>query len=157
VLSMRAVWLARQGESAAAQQTLEHALRLGRPGGFIQVFVIRGLELLELLRAISSRLKNEPDLEEYLAAIITAFSTPIDPHPAPPNLREIKGLLTERELEVLGLLAERLSISEISARLYISPSTVQQHTHHIYRKLNVANKRQAVARAIELGILTPSR
>ena len=41
--------------------------------------------------------------------------------------------------------AERLSIQEISARLFISPSTVQQHTHHIYRKLNVANKRQAVA------------
>jgi LuxR family maltose regulon positive regulatory protein len=81
---------------------------------------------------------------------------PINPHPTPPNLKEIKTLLTERELEVLELLAERLSINEISARLYISPKTVQQHTHHIYRKLNVANKRQAVARAIELGILAPS-
>jgi LuxR family maltose regulon positive regulatory protein len=153
VLSMRAVWLARQGESATAQQTLERALRLGRPGGFIHAFVIRGPELLELLRAISSRLKNEPDMEEYIAAIIAAFSMPIEPHPAPLNLP----LLTERELEVLGLLAERLSINEISTRLYISPSTVQQHTHHIYRKLNVANKRQAVARAIELGVLTPGR
>ena len=82
---------------------------------------------------------------------------PIDPHHAPPNLKEIRTLLTERELEVLALLAERLSINEISARLFISPSTVQQHTHHIYRKLNVANKRQAVAKAIELSILTPKR
>ena len=41
VLSMRAVWLARQGNSAAAQQTLERALRLGRPGGFIHAFVIQ--------------------------------------------------------------------------------------------------------------------
>jgi LuxR family maltose regulon positive regulatory protein len=65
--------------------------------------------------------------------------------------------LTERELEVLELLAERLSIQEISSRLFISPSTVQQHTHHIYRKLNVANKRQAVASAELLGILTPKR
>jgi ATP/maltotriose-dependent transcriptional regulator MalT len=156
-LSMRAVWLARQGESAAAQQTLMRALRLGRRGGFIQVFVIRGPEMLELLRAVSSRLKNEPDLEEYLDAIIAAFSMPVDPHPAPPNLKEIKTLLTERELEVLTLLADRLSIQEISARLFISPSTVQQHTHHIYRKLNVANKRQAVARSIELGILAPGQ
>jgi LuxR family maltose regulon positive regulatory protein len=65
--------------------------------------------------------------------------------------------LTEREFEVLELLAERLSINEISARLYISTSTVQQHTHHIYRKLNVANKRQAVASAEMLGILVPKR
>ena len=118
--------------------------------------MIRGPEMLELLRAIAPQLKNEPGLGEYIDSIIAAFSLPIEPHPAPPNLREIKTLLTERELEVLELLADRLSIQEISARLFISPSTVQQHTHHIYRKLNAANKRQAVARAIELGILTPS-
>ena len=84
-----------------------------------------------------------------------------DPNRSPSRVshaqNEIKTLLTERELEVLELLAERLSIQEISARLYISPSTVQQHTHHIYRKLNVANKRQAVASAEMLGILTPRR
>jgi ATP/maltotriose-dependent transcriptional regulator MalT len=157
VLSMRAVWLARQGDSAAAQQTLERALRLGRPGGFIHIFVLPGPEMLELLQAVSQQLKNKPDLGEYIAAIIAAFSMPIDPKPAPPNLKEINSLLTERELEVLELLAKRLSINEISARLFISPSTVQQHTHHIYRKLNAANKRQAVARAIELSILAPSQ
>jgi len=157
VLSMRAIWLARQGESATAQQTLVRALCLGRPGGFIHTFVIRGPEMLELLRAVSPQLKNELDLAEYIDTIIAAFSMPIDPHPTAPNLREIKTLLTERELEVLELLAERLSINEISATLYISPSTVQQHTHHIYRKLNAANKRQAVARAVELGILAPRR
>ena len=60
VLSMRAVWLARQGECAAAQQILERALRLARPGWFIQTFVKQGPEMLELLQAISPRLKNEP-------------------------------------------------------------------------------------------------
>ena len=70
---------------------------------------------------------------------------------------ETKILLTERELEVLELLAERLSIKEIATRLHISPSTVQQHNHHIYRKLNVNNKRQAVASATELGILPSKR
>ena len=154
VLSMRAVWLARQGQSAAAQQTLLRALHLGRPGGFIHTFVIRGPEMLKLLQAVSPRLKSETDLGEYIDTIITAFSLPVNP--MPPNLREIKTLLTERELEVLELLAERLSIQEISAQLFISSSTVQQHTHHIYRKLNAANKRQAVARAIELGILPPT-
>jgi len=157
VLSMRAVWLARQGDRAAAQQTLVRALRLGRLGGFIHSFVIRGPEMLKLLQVVALQLKNEPDLGEYIDAIIAAFSMPINPKPAPPNLKEIKTLLTERELEVLELLAKRLSINEISARLFISPSTVQQHTHHIYRKLNAANKRQAVARAIELSILAPSQ
>jgi LuxR family transcriptional regulator, maltose regulon positive regulatory protein len=157
VLSIRAVWLARQGENAAAQQILVRALRLGRPGGFIHTFVIRGPEMLELLRAISTRLKDEAGLEDYLDSIISAFSLPIDAQSAPPNLREIKMLLTERELEVLELLAERLSINEISSRLCISPSTVQQHTHHIYRKLSATNKRQAVAKSIELGILAPRR
>jgi DNA-binding NarL/FixJ family response regulator len=113
--------------------------------------------MLKLLLAVSPQLKNEPDLGEYLDSIIASFSLPINHHLAPPDIREIKTLLTERELEVLELLAKRLSIKEISARLYIAPSTVQQHTHHIYRKLNVNNKRQAVARAIELGILAPSR
>jgi LuxR family maltose regulon positive regulatory protein len=157
VLSMRAVWLARQGNSAAAQEILVRALRLSRRGGFIHTFVIRGPEMLNLLQALSPQLKNEPGLGEYLDSIISAFSEPNEPHITPPNLRETKTLLTERELEVLELLAERLSIQEISARLFISRSTVQQHTHHIYRKLNAANKRQAVARAVELGILTPSR
>jgi LuxR family maltose regulon positive regulatory protein len=156
VLSLRAVWLARQGASAAAQQTLTRALRLGRPGGFIHSFVIRGSEMLELLQAISPEFKSEPGIGEYLDSIIAAFSIPINPNPTPPTLREIKTLLTERELEVLKLLSERLSIQEISARLFISPSTVQQHAHHIYRKLSATNKRQAVARAIELGVLAPS-
>lgn len=157
VLSLRAVWLARQGDRAAAQQTLVRALRLGRPGGFIHTFVIRGSEMLELLQAVSPQLKSEPGLGEYIDSIIAAFSIPLVPHPTDPNLREIKTLLTGRELEVLELLAERMSINEIAARLFISASTVRQHAHHIYRKLNVTNKRQAVAKAIELGILAHNR
>jgi LuxR family maltose regulon positive regulatory protein len=157
VLSIRSVWLYRHGESAAAHQTLRRALQLGRPGGFIHTFVIRGPEMFDLLQTSAPSLKDQAGLSEYVATIIDAFSTSENTPQAPPNLREIKTLLTERELEVLELLAERLSIQEISARLFISTSTVQQHTHHIYRKLNAANKRQAVARAIELSIITPRR
>jgi LuxR family maltose regulon positive regulatory protein len=153
VLTLRAVWLARQGDSVTAGQTLVRALHLGHRGGFIHSFVIRGPEMLKLLQAVSPQLKEEPDLGEYLETIIAAFFLPAEPQPTPPDLREIRTLLTEREHEVLVLLAERLSINEISTKLFITPSTVQQHTHHIYRKLNVANKRQAVARATELGIL----
>ena len=157
VLALRAVWLVRQGERAAAEQILERALRLARPGRFIQAFVKQGPEILELLETISAGLQNEPGLTEYVAGIIAEFSIPVDAHPTSPHQNGFKTLLTERELEVLELLAKRLSIQEISSQLYISPSTVQQHTHHIYRKLNVANKRQAVASAEMLGILTPKQ
>jgi LuxR family transcriptional regulator, maltose regulon positive regulatory protein len=157
VLALRAVWLARQDQCAEAQQTLDRALRLARPGRFIQSFVKQGPEILSLLKDLSPTLQNEPGLAEYAAAIIAEFSIPLGAHPDSPRQNDFRTLLTERELEVLELLAERLSIQEISSRLYISPRTVQQHTHHIYRKLNVANKRQAVASAELLGILPPKR
>lgn len=157
VLALRAVWLARQDQCAEAEQILERALRLGRPGWFIQSFIKQGPEILALLKAMAPTLQNDPDLSEYAAAIIAEFSIPFEAHATSPRQNEFKKLLTERELEVLKLLADRLSIQEISDRLFISPSTVQQHTHHIYRKLNVVNKRQAVASAEMLGILTPKR
>ncbi len=153
VLAMRAIWLARQGKGPQAQQTLERAIRLGRPGWFIHAFVEQGSEMLALLQAAKSRLQQDAGLDEYIDKLMAAFPTSTVLPPATTNLDEIKILLTERELEVLELLAERLSIKEIATRLHISPSTVQQHTHHIYRKLNVNNKRQAIASAMELGIL----
>jgi LuxR family maltose regulon positive regulatory protein len=156
-LAMRAVWLARQGEDLEAQQILERAIRLGRPGWFIHAFVEQGPEMLELLSAVKPRLGRETGLSEYLHKLIEAFPNSANPPPVTSNLDEIKILLTERELEVLELLAERLSIKEIATRLHISPRTVQQHTHHIYRKLNVNKKRQAVASAKELGILPAKR
>ncbi len=153
VLAMRAVCLHRQGESDMAQQTLARALRLARPGWFILTFVEQGPEMLELLLAAMPRLQPEAGLGEYIDKLIAAFPKPTDPPPTTFNLNEIKIVLTDRELEVLELLADRFSIKEIAARLHISPSTVQQHNHHIYRKLNVNNKRQALAMAKKLGIL----
>lgn len=152
-LVMRAFWSARQGKRLLALQTLEQALRLAYPGGFIQSFIEQGPEMLDLLQAVAPKLKKETGLHEYITILIDAFSSPRTLHTTPANLSPLKTLLTERELEVLELLADRLSINEIAARLYISASTVQQHTHHIYRKFNVNNKRQAVASANLLGII----
>jgi LuxR family maltose regulon positive regulatory protein len=61
--------------------------------------------------------------------------------------------LTARELEILGLLAERLSYKEIASRLHISEGTVSQHINHIYRKLNVSRRVEAISNALSLGIL----
>ena len=62
--------------------------------------------------------------------------------------------LTNRELEVLELMAQRFTNQEIAAQLVISVGTVKQHAVHIYQKLNVKGRRQAVAKATELGILS---
>jgi len=61
--------------------------------------------------------------------------------------------LTDRELEVLDLLAQRLTYKEIAAQLINSPGTVTQHVHNIYQKLEVKRRKQAIAKATELGLL----
>jgi LuxR family maltose regulon positive regulatory protein len=62
--------------------------------------------------------------------------------------------LSQRELEVLSLIAEGISNQEIGLRLHISLSTVKGHTTQIYGKLNVSNRIQAVARARSLGLIS---
>jgi LuxR family maltose regulon positive regulatory protein len=65
--------------------------------------------------------------------------------------------MTNRELEILGLFADRLSRQEIADRLCISTATVKRHAENIYCKLGVPGRRQAVAKARELGILSAPR
>ena len=62
--------------------------------------------------------------------------------------------LTDRELEVMGLLAQRMSNKEIASQLFISAGTVKRHTINIYQKLDVNSRRQAVAKAQDLDLLT---
>ena len=61
--------------------------------------------------------------------------------------------LSDRELEVLDLLARRLSNKEIASRLYLSPATVKRHNTNIFQKLHVGRRREAVEKARDLGIL----
>jgi LuxR family maltose regulon positive regulatory protein len=64
--------------------------------------------------------------------------------------------LSEREIEVLALLAQGLTNREIAQQLYLSPNTVRVHTHHIYGKLSVSNRTQAAAKGRALGLLSSS-
>jgi LuxR family maltose regulon positive regulatory protein len=110
---------------------------------------------------------------EFVARILAAFpesttdhgrQTTIEPMPLADRPSPVFGRssspliepLTDREMDVLSLLAQRLTNKEIAAQLFISPGTVAQHTNQIYQKLDVHNRRQAVAKAKALSILPPS-
>ena len=63
--------------------------------------------------------------------------------------------LTDREMSVLQYLPSMMTYPEIAAELFVSVNTVKSHLRHLYAKLEVVNRRQAVTRARELGLLEP--
>ncbi len=65
--------------------------------------------------------------------------------------------LTNREVEVIELLSQRMRDKEIAEQLFISPETVKSHLRNIYGKLDADNRRQAVNRAVDLDIIGPQR
>jgi LuxR family maltose regulon positive regulatory protein len=100
------------------------------------------------------RLKVQKIVENqtaYLDQLLAAF--PETPIPLPVDQSSLADPLTGRELEILDLLAQRLSNKEIAAQLVISPRTVKRHTLNIYNKLEVNSRLQAVKKASDLGIL----
>jgi LuxR family maltose regulon positive regulatory protein len=166
VQALRALALQAQGNVAQAMAALEHALSLAEPGGYVRMFVDEGPPMARLLYEAAAR----GIAPEYAGRLLAAFDletkderrkTKLSPlsfvlGPSSPALGEDERLvepLSERELEVLRLVAEGLSNREIAARLLISLSTVKGHTANIYGKLCVHSRIQAVARARDLGLL----
>jgi LuxR family maltose regulon positive regulatory protein len=153
VLALQAVRHAAAGDDIAAVTKLTKAIALAEPGGFIRIFVDLGPELARLLRALDR--KRVPGA--YIDRILAAFALP-SVAAAPGNgagqgAASLVEPLTPREVEVLALLADRLTNQEIAAQLVIAPGTVKTHTLNLYAKLAVHGRRQAVARARTLGLL----
>ena len=108
------------------------------------------------MASLLSRLRVDGELAAYIDQVRSAFVGAQDGAPlvsASMNQRVLLEPLTDRELQILELLRERLTNKEIAAQLVISPGTVKGHTIHIYEKLVVGGRRQAVEKAIALGIL----
>jgi ATP/maltotriose-dependent transcriptional regulator MalT len=113
------------------------------------------------------RLASQNFAVRYIGRILAAFSseerrTVIDnpdhpvAHPSYMSLNALVEPLTNRELEILELLAQRLRNKEIAAKLFISAETTKKHLNNTFRKLNVTNRQQAVDKARALGILSLS-
>lgn len=137
--------LEKQGKTDDALNALKRAVTLAQPGGFVRTFVDLGPGMAKLLLQLA-----ELDVAPaYIGRLLAAFDS-LEPTAHIPPLIEP---LTPREMEVLGLLAERLTDREIAQKLTISYTTVKKHSSHIYQKLGVGGRRQAVDRARTLGLL----
>jgi LuxR family maltose regulon positive regulatory protein len=131
---------------------IESCLAMAEPEGYMRIFLDVGEPARELLAAYLR--SAVPGHKLYAQKILDAFSLTSrasSPGPRPAGLIEP---LTERELEVLQLIALGSSNQEIARKLIVSPGTVKAHTSSIYRKLDVANRTEAVARARQLGIFS---
>ncbi len=149
ILVLRARALQIKGDLAGALADLERALLLAEPEGYIRVFVDEGAPMVALIQAVSRR-PSAIRLRPYIEQLLTAFGE--KGHTAFP-IQNLEEPLTERELEVLRLLAAGQSNAEIARTLVIAVSTVKTHTNNIFGKLGVTSRSQAIARARDLHLL----
>jgi LuxR family maltose regulon positive regulatory protein len=153
---LQAVALHAHGERDAALQLLGDALAMAEPGGFVRLFVDEGLPMARLLSEAAEH-GFRPD---YVCRLLAAFqdvtkgeaqTTKLSPAITCP--KPLVEPLSQRELEVLQLIAQGLSNREIGARLFLALNTVKGHNRVIFDKLQVERRTEAIARARELGLL----
>ncbi|MBN1287783.1 MAG: AAA family ATPase [Anaerolineae bacterium] len=138
---VKALALHEQHDLDGALHELGCALALGEPDGYARVFLDEGEPLARLLYEAARR------GAAYAGRLLAMFPAGTN---SPPEMVEP---LSEREIEVLRLVAAGLTNREIAGRLVVSPNTVKKHTINIYSKLNASNRTQAVEKARAFGIL----
>lgn len=131
------------GCPSESMQALTQALRIGAAGGYVRAFVDEGETMKTLLRSV-----KEAALQAYITKLLAAFekTSAVDQF----SLIEP---LTEREIDVLKLIAAGMSNPEIAEKLVLSVGTVKTHVKHIYGKLNVDDRVKAAGMARELGLM----
>ena len=148
-----------QGNSSLALVSFERALVLAQPEGYVRLFVDEGEPVRLCMVDLRARLEKQTSspgnpLLVYLEKLLSAFQGAAEQQST--TKPQIPGLiepLSERELEVLRLVAQGLTNNEISQRLVLALSTVKGHNLRIFGKLQAQNCSEAVRRARELGLL----
>jgi len=148
IQALRALALQALDDSNRALDALERALRLAEPEGYARVFMDAGEPMAHLLRQAARRGIAPTYVGQLLAALGAGKAGQAEVDMSP-----LVEPLSDREMEVLELLAEGLSNAEIGQRLFIALPTVKSHTRNIYGKLGVHSRKEAVVRARALGIL----
>jgi LuxR family maltose regulon positive regulatory protein len=174
VAVLQSLALDKQGRAEGAHKALEEVVALAEPRGWIRPFVEAGPPMADLLK----RLIKKNVAVEYIDRLLAAFrddeyrvvpdaslsqaiqelsvspQSPRTPVSASADVQPLVEPLTNRELDVLELLVQRMQNKEIAEKLCISPETVKAHLRNIFQKLMVSTRRQAITRAKALGILT---
>jgi LuxR family maltose regulon positive regulatory protein len=155
ILALEALALQAKGEKVRAVSTLAEALVLAEPEGYVRTFADEGPPMAALLSEVlevQQRGRLAPEIPAYyLRKLLAALERDRSSIATPGT--ELREPLSERELEVLTLLAAGKSNRQIASELFVAASTVKTHIKNIYRKLDVRNRTQAVSRAGELGLL----
>jgi LuxR family maltose regulon positive regulatory protein len=155
ILVLQALVHEAKGNAPLALAALERALTLAEPEGCVRIFVDEGPAMAELLTRVNASQKNRtPAVEGFIRTLLAAFerrsparnSKGGSPEPLAP-------LLSDRERDVMRLLGTELQGPEIARELFISLNTLRTHTKSIFGRLGVNNRRAAVRRARELGLL----
>jgi len=134
-----------RSETVAATADLGAAMQAAEAGGYVRLFADEGAPMTELLRS----LEHLPRSVTYARRLLTAAVT----HTVGPSRAAGAEGLSEREVEVLRLLATARSGPDIASELFVSVNTLRTHTKHIFSKLEVNTRRAAVSRATDLGLL----
>jgi LuxR family transcriptional regulator, maltose regulon positive regulatory protein len=160
ILALQALALQSKGENERAVGTVAKALALAEPEGYVRTFVDEGSPMEALLsEVIQARQRGRlaPDVPAYYLRKLSAaleregVSGAAAGHPRPAE--RLVEPLSERELEVLALLAAGKTNQQIAKELFISLGTVKSHINNIYRKLDVRSRTQALAKVRELNLI----
>ncbi len=154
-LILQALAIQAKGSDVAAYKLLGKVLEMAEASGFIRMYLDEG-EPMERLLVLSSSKGTKP---AYTGRLLAAFSSERrirDEARAGSSASRSQGLidpLSQRELEVLRLIAQGLSNQEIGERLFLALDTIKGHNRRIFDKLDVKRRTEAIARARELGVL----
>jgi LuxR family maltose regulon positive regulatory protein len=158
ILMLKALGLQRVGKLEQAWGSLTECLALAKPQGYVRIFLDEGPTMRQMIARWLSQAGSNP-LHEYASQLLTLFeselypATTMDGKLSQAGEQVLIDPLSRREKEVLELIAEGKTNQEVAEQLVVSRGTIKAHAASIYRKLDVTNRTEAVARARQLGIL----